>query len=60
MSIENNPASRKDFINRVVLRVAELPDRNSPDDQPDMMLVTDKELRGILRAVLDEFDKDFC
>jgi hypothetical protein len=33
---------------RVVRDVAELPDRTSPDDQPDMMLVTAEELKGIV------------
>ncbi len=60
MGIANNPGERKNFIESVMLRVTEIPDRNSPDDQPEMMLVTDKELRNILNAVLDELDKDFC
>lgn len=33
-----------------VRAVAELPDRNSPEDMPDMMLVTAEELAAILRA----------
>lgn len=34
-----------DWIDGVVLDIAELPDRNSPPGQPDMMLVTAEELR---------------
>jgi hypothetical protein len=35
----------------VCLSVAEIPDRDSPDDQPEMMLVTGDELKGhIIRA----------
>ena len=33
--------------------VAELPDRTSPDDQPDMMLVSAKELEAIVLAYLN-------
>lgn len=36
----------------VCLAVAELPDRTSPDDWPDAMLVTADELRQIVRAAL--------
>lgn len=32
----------------IVREVAELPDRTSPEDRPDMMLVTADELRAIL------------
>lgn len=38
------------IIERIVREVAELPDRTSPVDQPDMMLVTAKELSAIIRA----------
>lgn len=48
-------------IDRVLQRVAELPDRTSPDDWPDAMLVTQDELRHILAdelaAVLQPHDK---
>lgn len=40
------PAS--DLADRIVLRVAELPDRTSPDDWPEAMLVTADELRAIV------------
>jgi hypothetical protein len=36
------------FIDAIVREVAELPDRDSPPDQPEMMLVTADELRNIL------------
>jgi 20S proteasome alpha/beta subunit len=36
------------WIDSIVQAVQELPDRDSPEDQPEMMLVTDKELRGII------------
>lgn len=39
-----------DWIDQVLRDVAELPDRNSPDGQPDMMLVSADELRGIIEA----------
>ena len=39
----------------IVKRVAELPDRSSPDDWPEAMLVTSVELHQI---VLDEFDAE--
>jgi hypothetical protein len=38
------------LIAATVTRVAELPDRSSPDDRPDMMLVTAEELATELRA----------
>jgi hypothetical protein len=38
----------KSQIEAVILAVAEIPDRDSPEDQPEMMLVSDKELRSIL------------
>lgn len=38
------------WIADVLRDVAELPDRSSPDDQPDMMLVTAEELREILES----------
>jgi hypothetical protein len=38
----------RETITKIVRDVAELPDRTSPDDQPDMMLVTAEELQIIL------------
>lgn len=40
-------------VDRIVGAVAELPDRTSPDDWPDAMLVTACELRAIVRAEID-------
>lgn len=40
-------------IDRIVGAVAELPDRTSPDDWPDVMLVTADELRAIVSAEID-------
>ena len=42
------------FVNSVLNDVAELPDRTSPDDEPDMMLVTAEELGRIIRERLSE------
>ncbi len=39
----------------IVKRVAELPDRSSPDDWPEAMLVTSAELH---RIILEEFDAE--
>lgn len=36
------------WLDEVVRDVAELPDRNSPDDRPAAMIVTAEELRGII------------
>lgn len=40
------------WIDEVLCAVAELPDRTSPDDWPDAMLVTAEELRAILKRRL--------
>lgn len=40
---------------RIVREVAELPDRGSPEDNPNMMLVEDNELRLIVIAVLTDY-----
>ena len=39
-----------DWINDVLRDVAELPDRNSPAEWPEAMLVTAQELHQILEA----------
>lgn len=44
----------EDLISRIIKRIAELPDRTSPDDWPEAMLVTSGELDLILREELDE------
>lgn len=38
-------------IEAVILTVSELPDRDSPEDHPEMMLVSADELREILEEV---------
>lgn len=43
-----SPAWAADVTDRVVRRVAELPDRTSPQDCPEAMLVTADELRKIV------------
>lgn len=43
---------REEIIVGVLRDVAELPDRTSPDDWPEAMLVTADELRAILTARL--------
>ena len=43
----------KTTIDTIIREVAELPDRTSPSDQPDMMLVTGDELRTIITNALD-------
>jgi len=40
------PAEQR--LDRIVQRVAELPDRSSPEDWPEAMIVTAAELRGIV------------
>jgi hypothetical protein len=54
---EGEGLSRADFIERIVLSVAEIPDRDSPEDQPEMMLVTDSELRNIVKSALADADE---
>lgn len=41
-------------IDSIIRDIAELPDRTSPDGQPDVMLVSDGELRDILWRHLDD------
>lgn len=43
------------FINEVSQEIAELPDRNSPDDWPEAMLVTHDELKEIITGVHEIF-----
>jgi hypothetical protein len=46
-----------DLANRIVRDVAELPDRSSPDDWPEAMIVTDAELREIVIRAASEFQR---
>lgn len=49
------PIRMEDFAAEVILRVSGLPDRTSPDDQPDMMLVTAEELEDIILGIWDDW-----
>jgi len=51
---QGKPSEFDRFVNSVLNDVAELPDRTSPDDEPDMMLVTAEELKVILCTRLAE------
>lgn len=42
------------LINQIIRDVAELPDRTSPDDWPEALLVTATELRKILASYIDK------
>lgn len=44
----------KAIAHHIIQDVAELPDRTSPDDKPDLLLVTEDELEGIICAALNE------
>jgi len=44
----STPAAPGEWMKAVVRDVAELPDRTSPDDAPEMMLVTEAELLAII------------
>ncbi|QFS97575.1 hypothetical protein FIV06_09090 [Labrenzia sp. THAF191b] len=44
--------ARSKVIGAITTDICELPDRNSPDDHPDMMLLTPTELDLILRRHL--------
>lgn len=47
-----------DQIEAVIQRIAEIPDRNSPEDQPEMMLVTAKEIRNAIECVLEDAQEE--
>lgn len=42
----------------LILHVAEIPDRTSPDDQPEMMLVTGDELENALLCAFERYDAE--
>jgi len=48
--LDAQPAGKDAWVDSVIKQVAELPDRNSPEGQPEMMLVTADELADILRS----------
>lgn len=45
---DQRPTKLHDIIDSIIRDICELPDRTSPDGQPDVMLVSDGELRDIL------------
>ena len=44
------------WIDSILRKVAELPERDSPEDKPELMLVSDKELRSILEDACEEIN----
>ena len=44
------------WIDSILRKVAELPKRDSPEDKPDLMLVSDEELRMILEDSCEEIN----
>jgi hypothetical protein len=44
------------WIDSILRKVAELPGRDSPEDKPDLMLVSDNELRAILEDACEEIN----
>ncbi|MCP1550652.1 MULTISPECIES: hypothetical protein [Methylorubrum] len=45
---------RKRIADRLVVDACELPDRTSPEDQPEMLLITGEELHGFLMQAMEE------
>ncbi|MCO5355117.1 hypothetical protein [Acidovorax kalamii] len=52
MTDKTDSKEREAMVREICRAVAELPDRNSPEDWPEAMLVTHEELADILRASL--------
>lgn len=50
----NEAASTQAIVHAICNAVAELPDRNSPPDWPEAMLVTHDELAEIVRTAIEE------
>ncbi|WP_422383297.1 hypothetical protein [Roseibium album] len=49
---EDEQKARTELIGLIIRDICELPDRTSPDDEPDLLLVTIQELDIILRRHL--------
>lgn len=49
--------ARKRFISNIIQMVCEIPDRTSPDDQPEMMLVTGEDLDNIVSIAFERADE---
>lgn len=45
-------AAARKIADKLEREICELPDRTSPDDMPDMMLVTGKELRDLILDIV--------
>lgn len=54
MSDNVNREEIERIADKICLSVAEIPDRFSPEDQPEMMLVTPAELRVIILQALED------
>jgi len=52
MTDKTDSKEREALVREICRAVAELPDRNSPEDWPEAMLVTHEELADIVRASL--------
>ncbi|MGJ7497505.1 hypothetical protein ACSFA8_20855 [Variovorax sp. RT4R15] len=52
---EANILTSSDVADSICKNVAELPDRNSPEDWPEAMLVTQSELREIVLDAIAEW-----
>lgn len=50
----------KAIIDEIISDIGDLPDRASPEGQPDMMLVTSEELEIILERHLKDIRCRFC
>jgi hypothetical protein len=50
------PQISDEFISALILRICELPDRTSPEDDPEAMICSAEELRNAIRVTEEEFD----
>jgi hypothetical protein len=52
LSVQPETITALDIAKRIITAVCELPDRMSPEDWPEAMIVTDRELRNIVIDVV--------
>jgi hypothetical protein len=52
---QSPPALSDAFIDALILRICELPDRTSPEDDPEAMICSAEELRSSIRVTEEEF-----
>lgn len=52
------PFDRKEFMRLVLQSACEIPDRDSPENQPEMLLLTTKELENIMTSAFENVDED--